>query len=130
MKEGRHVSQQSAGYHRLRESMWMSLAGTLLSVLSSTMLYGNAFYCFLYAEPGHPAQANPYLHINVFGVNMDSICNDVGVLLVCGVLKNVMNFKGISAVFGRHHRYVSSTAGQAVAKVEPAPVFDSRAYDE
>ena len=91
------------------------------------MLYGNMIYYFLNFKAGHPAFANPYLNITVFGVSMDSMCNDVGVLLVCGVLKNMMNFKGISAAFVRR---VSSTAGQDVAKVEPAPVFDSRAYEE
>ena len=70
--------------------MWMSLVGALLAVLSSTMVYGNVFYYALNFEAGHPARANPYLNVFVFGVNMDSICNDVGVLLVCGVLTSIL----------------------------------------
>ena len=90
------MAKQAAGYHKLWQSMWMSLLGSLLAVLSSTVLYGNMFYFFLNETPGHTAVANPFLNIFVFGINMDSMCNDIGVLLVCGVLKNV-SFRNVVA---------------------------------
>ena len=130
--EGADVSKQAAGYHRLLQSMWMSLLGSLLAVLSSTVLYGNEFYFFLNNQtPGHPAVANPFLNIFVFGINMDSMCNDIGVLLVCGVLKNV-SFRNVGSTLGSLLPTKKLTGRQHVPTVapEPVPVFDSRAYEE
>ena len=130
--EGADVAKQSAGYHKLRQSMWMSLLGSLLAVLSSTVLYGNAFYFFLnYQTPGHPAVANPFLNIYIFGKNVDSMCNDIGVLLVCGVLKNV-SFRNVGSTVGSLLPTTKRTGRHSVVSVapEPVPVFDSRAYEE
>ena len=38
---------------------------------------------------GTPFHANPYLNVVVFGTNLGSALNDIGVLLVCSVLKEV-----------------------------------------
>jgi hypothetical protein len=73
----------------MQQSMWMALLGATLTVLMSTALYGNTLYFLLNSAPGHPAWTNPYLNIFTFGVSMHSIFNDLGVLLVCGVLKKV-----------------------------------------
>ena len=56
---------------------------------SSTALYINTGLFFVLGGYGTPFWANPYLNIFVFGINLDSVLNDVGVLLVCGVLKKV-----------------------------------------
>ena len=38
---------------------------------------------------GKPFYANPYLHPLVFGINLDSVLNDIGMLLACGVVKKI-----------------------------------------
>jgi hypothetical protein len=93
------VADQSMGYQSMRQTVWMSLLGTTLAVVSSTALYGSALYTGLNAcltlyvvgEEGHHyrAVANPYLNPFVFGINLNSVCNGLGVLLVCGILKKV-----------------------------------------
>ena len=57
----------------------------------------------------------------VFGINLDSVLNDIGMLLACGVVKKI-TCESVQSIF--------STA--AACKVEPAapPVFDSEAYNE
>jgi hypothetical protein len=132
LREGAGVAQQSAGYHSMRQSMWMSLLGATLAVLSSTVVYGNAIYYFLKYELGHPTATNPYLNIFAFGVSMDSICNDVGVLLVSCVLKKLRIKDVGSKVVSLFSTFVR---GSKHITVEPAPVapvfqFNSRAYEE
>ena len=63
------------------------------------------------------------MNIYVFGTNLDSVLNDVGMLLACGVLKKV-TWETVAARFLR-----SSTA--ATIEVEPASIMpiDSKAYD-
>ena len=39
--------------------------------------------------PGKSFSANPYLNPYVFGINLDSVLNDVGMLLACGVVNKV-----------------------------------------
>jgi hypothetical protein len=70
---------------------------------------------------GKPFYANPYLHVIVFGINLDSVLNDIGMLLACGAVKKLL-CKSAQSIF--------STA--AAYKVEPAapPVFDSEAYNK
>jgi hypothetical protein len=70
---------------------------------------------------GNPFWANPYLNINVFAINLDSVLNDIGMLLACGVVKKI-TCESVQSIF--------STA--AAYKVKPAapPVFDSEAYNK
>ena len=70
------------------KTKWMTLLGASLAVVSSTALYINAIF-FNFGDVGTPLWANPYLSISVFGINLDSVLNDIGMLLVCGVLKEV-----------------------------------------
>jgi hypothetical protein len=52
--------------------------------VSSTLLYVNfLLYLFFYDQ----YDRSPWLNIWVFGVNIDSICNDIGIIFACGVLK-------------------------------------------
>jgi hypothetical protein len=109
---------RSEGQISLEKTKWL---GASLAVLSSTAVYINfGLHVVLYG-PGNPFTANPYLHPVVFGLNLDSVLNDVGMLLACGIIKNIP----CETVIARF-----STA--APYKVEPAPppVFSSKAYDE
>ena len=56
-------------------------------MLSSTALYIDALLWIMLGQIGNRWYANPYLNIAVFGVNLDSVLNDLGMLLACGVLK-------------------------------------------
>jgi hypothetical protein len=81
-------------------------------------MYINAALYVMLGGFGKSLWANPYLNPFVFGFNLDSVLNDVGMLLACGVIKKI----SCEAV----------TARLSTAKVDlaVAPVFDSKAYDE
>jgi hypothetical protein len=110
----------SVGRISLEKTKWLTLAGSSLAVISSTALYINFGLWVVLAEYGKPFLANPYLNVVVFGINMDSVLNDIGMLLACGVIKKI-TCESVQSMF--------STA--AAHKVNPAgpPVIDSRAYD-
>jgi hypothetical protein len=81
--------QDSAGYKSLIKMKWMTLGGASLAVVSSTALYINFLLRIVLDAPGSQWLANPYLNFFVFGANLDSVLNDTGMLLACGVLKAV-----------------------------------------
>ena len=118
--------QESAGYKSMLKTKWMTLAGAGLTVMSSTVLYINAIGflvgVFLVGSET-PFWANPYLNMFVFGVNLDSVLNDVGMFLVCGVLKTV-SCTALTTYFSAYF----STARDTVVPL-PQPVFDSQAYE-
>lgn len=67
----------------LKKVKLATLIGCVLCVCSSSVLYINGFYAFLWAEWCAPyAWCHPY----VFGLNIDSILNDVGLVLASGIL--------------------------------------------
>ena len=112
---------RSEGQISLEKTKWLTLLGASLSVISSTALYINFGLFVVLGDYGKPFYANPYLHPLVFGINLDSILNDIGMLLACGVVKKI-TCKSVQGTF--------STA--AACQVEPAapPVFDSEAYNK
>jgi hypothetical protein len=86
--EGKGVAQHSAGYKKMQQTKWMAFFGATLSVVSSTLLYVNLLLCVIGGGLGSQHDRNPWSNPNVFGINMDSICNDVGMIFTCGVLKS------------------------------------------
>ena len=95
----------------------MTLTGSTLAVGSSTLLYVN-----MLLHIGFPGtlEPNPWLNIFVLGFNLDSILNDVGMLFVSGVLKNVS--------IGACLQKVKGLATAPPAAVTPLPLaFDSQA---
>ena len=102
--------QESAGYKSMQKTKWMTLTGSTLAVVSSSALYVNTILYMFLGERGNQFRVNPYLNYNVFGLNLDSVLNDVGILLACGVLKK-MGFSSLKRRF-------SVTASHAVT---PAP---------
>jgi hypothetical protein len=113
---------RSAGEISLEKTKWLTLLGAGLAVLSSTAMYINYGLFIVLGDYGKPFYANPYLNLFVFGINLDSILNDVGMLLACGIIKKL----ACETAFLR-----SSTS--VTIKVEPAmsimPAFDSNAHD-
>jgi hypothetical protein len=111
---------RSEGQISLEKTKWLTLLGASLAVISSTALYINLGLYVVLGGAGKPFWANPYLNVLVFGINLDSVLNDIGMLLACGVVKKI-TCESVQSIF--------STA--AACKVEPAapPVFDSEAYN-
>jgi hypothetical protein len=112
---------RSEGHISLQKTKWLTLLGASLAVLSSTALYINTGLYVLLGGPGKTFNANPYLNMFVFGINLDSILNDVGMLLACGVIKKIMCETATVRL---------STAKSY--KVDPAapPVFNNKAPEE
>ena len=110
---GGGAARHSEGYKNLLKTKWMTLLGASLAVVSSTVFYINMGMFFVLGGDGKPFWANPYSHIFVFGVNLDSVLNDIGVLLVCGVLKKV----DCSSLVRR----AKATFGPSRYSVDPAP---------
>ena len=121
---GSNVARHSQGYRELQKTMYMTLFGSSLAVFSSTALFINFIVNIVLPD----SLGSPWSHSFIFGVNIDSILNDVGMLFVCGVLKNakwehVANF--MAKVFAHSKR----TPRHAIKpKKEEACVFDSKAY--
>jgi hypothetical protein len=123
MREGGVAVQRSAGYKSMMKTKWLTLSGASLAVLSSTVLYINVMLWIMLGKKGNPFHANPYLNVFVFGMNLDSVLNDLGMLLVCGVLK--------TASCAALTKFFSTAAASTVTPVVPVakPVFDSQAYE-
>ena len=100
----------SEGQISLEKTKWLTLLGAGLAVLSSTAMYINAALYVMLGGLGKPFYANPYLHPLVFGFNLDSVLNDLGMLLACGVIKKITCEAAIV-------RFTTA----APYKVEPAP---------
>jgi hypothetical protein len=110
--EGGAAVQESAGYKSMQKTKLMTLAGSTLAVLSSSALYVNMILAVVLGGTGKPFYTSPYLNYGVFGMNLDSVLNDIGMLLVCGVLKTV----SLAALANRF------LTARSIRKVDPAPV--------
>ena len=95
LEEGRDFASGFEEYKNFQKTKWLSLAGCTLAVGSSTAMY---FNFVLYALFQGSFLSNPWLYPYVFSIPLDSILNDLGMLLVCGVLKNVPS---LSILFSR-----------------------------
>ena len=84
--EGKGAAQHSAGYKKMQQTKWMTMFGASFSVLSSTLLHVG-FLLAIFGGFGSQCDRSPWLNPFVFGISMDSICDDVGVIFACGVLK-------------------------------------------
>jgi hypothetical protein len=78
----------------MQKTKWYTLIGSTLAVASSTALYINGALFFTIQGPFWKV---PWLNIFVFGINFDSILNDVGMVMASGMLKDVTG-KMISSV--------------------------------
>ena len=106
----------------MEKTKWLTLFGTSLAVLSSSALYINGGLYVVLGDFGNPFLANIYLNPFVFGINLDSVLNDVGVLLACGVLKKV--------TCGAMATRFSTAKSYKVGPASPPPgAIDSKAYD-
>jgi hypothetical protein len=91
LKEGGNEARHSAGYRYMQTIKWHTLIGSTMCVVSSTLLYLNIALFFGTYDRNHPSifLSNEWLNPFVFGLTADSVCNDVGLLFACGLLKSV-----------------------------------------
>jgi hypothetical protein len=117
---------RSEGQISLKKTKWLTLVGASLAVISSTAFYINVGFFVVLGDYEKPFYVNPYLHALIFGVNLDSVLNDIGMLLACGVVKKI-TYETVTT----HFRSFSANSRKS-QKVDPAapPVFDSEAYNE
>jgi hypothetical protein len=108
----------------MMQTKWLTLSGASLAVVSSTGLYVNILLCLSLGgdmASGSMWWSNPHLNFYVFGVNLDSVLNDLGMLLACGVLKTA-SCPALTKHFSTAATYTVTPAAQ--------PVFDSQAYEK
>jgi hypothetical protein len=80
---GQPAQRQSDAYKLIARTKWTIFAGVTLAVTSSSLLYINFI---LWAVMKGTFGPSPWLNPWVFMVNLDSILNDVSMLLVSGLL--------------------------------------------
>jgi hypothetical protein len=118
LEEGNGVANQSESYKCMQQRKWHTLVGSTLVVVSSTLLYINAIYCFVFGW------RSTWLNIFVFGINLDSILNDIGMVVLSGILKN--------ASIGKVYNAFTSASSPKPSLVggEPPFEFNSNAHNE
>ena len=72
---------RSEGQISLEKTKWLTLVGASLAVISSTAFYINGGLYVVLGDYGKPFWVNPCLNAVAFGVNLDSVLNDTGMLL-------------------------------------------------
>jgi hypothetical protein len=80
---GRGESQLA---RKLQHSKYRNVSGCFIAVVSSSLLYVNFG---LWAAMGDRFAISPYLNPFVFGVNLDSILNDLMALVLCGFFRDI-----------------------------------------
>ena len=78
-------SLRPANIAHLQGSYQNALIGSVLCVVSSTLLYINCVAGF--AWPVYFHTKSTWIHYEVVGVNVDSICNDVGIFISAGMVR-------------------------------------------
>jgi len=84
LDEGGASVRSTAGYKRLQQTKRMTFWGTCLIVGSATVFY---ILSVLWALK--VGRSNPWVNALVIGFTGASILNDIGMVLVCGVFKNL-----------------------------------------
>jgi len=89
LAEGSGVANDSEGYKSMLQSKWLTLVGSTLIVASSTVLYVRMILQFTWGGHDGELWRNRWLNVFVFGVNVNSTLNTIGMIFVCGVLKKL-----------------------------------------
>jgi hypothetical protein len=83
LSDGQRAIRRSRSHQNMQQTMRMTLFGSTLTVTSSTVLYVDMVLQFTVQGRFH---SSPWLNTLVFGINLDSILNDVGMMIVSGAL--------------------------------------------
>ena len=114
---------QSVGYRNMQKRKWMTLIGSTIAVASSTVAYVNAILCFTSGSSADSVfWANPWLNVLVFGSNLDSILNDVGMFIASGFINSVP----LKAFFSMPQLTNPFTNSAASVAVEPTAILPTK----
>jgi hypothetical protein len=102
---------QSGSRKLIERTKWTSLAGVSLVVISSSVLYVNLVLIPVFPDTVVPS---PWLNPFVFTANVDSILNNVGMLLVSGTLASALSGNAKRKVY----RISSASSGERTAAAE------------
>jgi hypothetical protein len=105
-----HPARSNDAARKLERTKWTTLAGASLAVVSSSLLYLAAILQFAFFWDTFAP--SPWLNIFVFVGNADSVCNDVGLLLVSGMAHSAWNGGA-----RRSNNRISAKSSQANASV-------------
>jgi hypothetical protein len=118
----------TAGSKRLERTKRWNFAGVLVAVGSSTVLYVNIItYNTLTFFHQHSLNRSVYGNPYTFGVALDSILNTLGMILLCGMFKDVPLSIGRLATTPVNKVAVAALAEQ---KKELGFIIDSHAYSK
>jgi hypothetical protein len=94
-KKTRQGRQLSPAASRLEYTKHMTLAGTAVAVISNSLFYLNFIFYVLFQDAAGPS---PFLMPKVFGACVDSVLSDLGIIMVCGVLKKGLGGKIVHSI--------------------------------
>ena len=109
----------------MQQTKWMTLGGTLLAVLSSTILYTIVIIQML--SPSESSfWSSPWLNFQALPVNADSILNDVGMMWLSGMARKI-----VETVVPKDETTVTTKlSAEAVNPRTGELIINSRAYEE
>jgi len=88
LDDGGGAANPSQGYKSMLQSKWSTLAGTILAVGSSTVLY--VMMVFQLAWGGSGMWKNKWLNVFVVWISVNSILNTIGMMFVSGSWKRIL----------------------------------------
>jgi hypothetical protein len=116
LKEGEGVADKEEGYKQLQLSCKHAVLGSAIAVSCSTYVIMNAMLCFIIQGI---FWRSSWLNVFVFGINMNSIFNNIGMFFVCGMAKHSIHGTS-SPVLKSRYQVVPIDSFQ----------FNSNAYNE
>ncbi len=116
LKEGKGVADGEEGYKQLQLSCKHAVLGSAITVSCSTYVFINAMLCFIVQGV---FWRSSWLNVFIFGINMNSIFNNIGMFFVCGMAKHSIHGTS-SPVMTSRHQVVPIDSFQ----------FNSNAYNE
>jgi hypothetical protein len=125
---GRNVDTFAS--RRLDRTKRWNFAGVFVTVGSSTVLYGNgiAYFALTFLRQ-HSLHSSVWGNPFTFGIAVDSILNTLGMLLLCGMFKDV-SLPNRLAVTSKNKVAEAAAAAREEQKKELGFIIDSRAYSE
>jgi hypothetical protein len=115
----RRTRTQSAALKTIERTKWTTLAGVSVAVMSSSFLYVNLVLWALFPDT---VRRSPWLNPFVFMTNVDSILNDVSMLLLSGTLASA----SFGNAKGKVYRISSASSGGRTPVTETIGLLQSR----
>ena len=122
LQEGRTLRASGEAFQQMERTKWVTLCGATLAVVSSTVLYINII---LWAVFFDTFVSNSWLNPFVFMTPMDSILNDIGMLLVSGLCSSL-----VSGTMGQSSAVSPGDSVQSMKRMLPASVQLARSQLE